>query len=92
MSGMNPYQPDLKESSTPRRQGPSGPEEFSEPAGEVGSTERSEPVALATGSRSGVETTSPAAAPHAASRLVRPSAEAASTPVSPPTPDGEEDC
>jgi transposase InsO family protein len=43
------------------------PEGFSKPAGEAVSTERSEPVALATGERSGVETASPAAAPHAAS-------------------------
>jgi transposase InsO family protein len=43
------------------------PEGFSKPAGEAVSTERSEPVALATGERSGVETASPAAAPQAPS-------------------------
>ena len=57
MSAINPNQPDLQRS----------PEGFSEPAGEVVSTERSEPVASATGERSGVETPSTAAAPPAAS-------------------------
>ena len=58
MSGTNSNQPD---NQRPVRLGE--PEGFCKPAGEVASTERSEPVALATGSRSGVEATSPAAAP-----------------------------
>jgi len=60
MSGTNSNQPD---NQRPVRLG--GPEGFCKTAGEVVSTERSEPVALATGSRSGVETSSPAAAPAA---------------------------
>jgi hypothetical protein len=53
MLEKNPYQPDPKESSTTLRREPlGGPEGFSEPAGEGDSTERSEPVAVATGSPS----------------------------------------
>jgi len=60
MSGSNSNQPDNQRLG---RLG--GPEGFCKPAGEAVSTERSEPVALATGERSGVETASPAAAPAA---------------------------